>query len=186
MVNSLKKYLPIAYFKSIYDIDYKKIKNEGYDSLFFDLDNTIADYDTHHPTKEMKELFDSFYKLGFKVYILSNNKRGRVYTYKNELKCMAYNSLRKPFNFRIKYYIKRDNIDISKVIWIGDQMVTDCKCATSIGVKTILVDPINRASERWYTDINRFIEFKILKLIEKKLNKEFKELNLKERWNLMK
>jgi len=186
VIKYLKKHLPIAYYKSINDIDYTSLKSAGYDSIFFDLDNTIADYETHTPTKEIKDLFKKISDLGFKIYILSNNRKGRVYTFKNELNCFAYNSLRKPFNFRIKYYIKRDNIDISRVIWIGDQMVTDCKCASSIGVKTILVDPINRNTERWYTDINRFFEFKILKQIEKKLSKEYKELELYKRWNLKK
>ena len=35
---------PDAYYKNIYEIDYKELKNIGIKNIFFDVDNTIIPY----------------------------------------------------------------------------------------------------------------------------------------------
>ena len=42
----MNKYLPDIYKKSIFDINYKKLKEESIKCLIFDLDNTIAKIDS--------------------------------------------------------------------------------------------------------------------------------------------
>ena len=37
----MEKYVPDIYQKSVYDIDYSKLKSRGIKCLLFDLDNTI-------------------------------------------------------------------------------------------------------------------------------------------------
>jgi predicted HAD superfamily phosphohydrolase YqeG len=51
---------------------------------------------------------------------------------------------------------------------IGDQLVTDILCANRVGVDSILVKSISRASEKWYTRINRLRDPFIVKKIAKK------------------
>ncbi len=40
----MEKYIPDVYQKSIYTIDYSKLKEKGIKCLLFDLDNTLAPY----------------------------------------------------------------------------------------------------------------------------------------------
>ena len=53
----MKKYIPSMYKKSIFDINYDKLKSIGIKCLIFDLDNTIALIDTKLIPEEVKTLF---------------------------------------------------------------------------------------------------------------------------------
>ena len=180
---ALLKYVPIEYHHSIYEVDFNKFKSMGYGTLFFDLDNTIADYYTHSPSEEAIKLFEHLKEIGFNCFILSNNKEKRIKKFEDELKIKGYYSLRKPFTRRIKKYILDDSIDVSKVLWVGDQAVTDVRCAYKLNIKTILLDPINPGSEHWYTKVNRFIEKRIFMQIKKKLNSVYSSLGLEKRYD---
>ena len=56
----MDKFIPDIYEKSIYTINYKKLKKNGIKCLLFDLNNTIAGYDTNYPTEKLRELFYLF------------------------------------------------------------------------------------------------------------------------------
>ena len=54
----MEKYIPDVYQKSIYTIDYQKLKSSGIHCLLFDLDNTLVPASVKVPNKKIKELFD--------------------------------------------------------------------------------------------------------------------------------
>ena len=178
----LLKYLPYEYKKSISDIDYLNLKTLGYDTIFFDLDNTIADYETHSPTSVAIDLFKIIKDLGFKIYILTNNTKKRIRKFESELGIKCFESLRKPFTSKLKRRIREHNIETSHVIWIGDQVVTDVRCAYTFNIDSILVDPIKPSTEKWYTKINRFFERRLMKKIKKNYPLEYNKLGLDERY----
>ena len=66
----MKKYIPSMYKKSIFDINYDKLKNIGIKCLIFDLDNTIALIDTKLIPEEVKTLFIKL-KKDFNIVIIS-------------------------------------------------------------------------------------------------------------------
>jgi len=178
----IEKMLPSEHKNKIFDIDYQKYFDLGYRTLFFDLDNTIADYDTHKPSYQTMTLFRKLKKQGFNIVILSNNKGKRVDKFSKALSVEAYSNLMKPLTFRLKRNIKMDQLDNSKIIWIGDQVVTDIKLASKLGIKSILVDPINMDSEKWYTTyFNRRFEKRRLNDMKKHCNTEYKALKLENR-----
>ena len=180
--DSLLKYIPIEYKHSIHDVDFEKYFKEGYRMLFFDLDNTIADYETHYPEKDKIELFYYLKELGFECFILSNNKEKRIKKFEDSLGVKGFYSLRKPFTGRIRKYILDESMDTNKILWVGDQAVTDVKCAHKLGINTILLDPIKPATEHWYTKINRFVERSIFKKIRKKYSSVYSSLGLENRY----
>ena len=51
-------FYPDAYQKSIYTINYDKLKENGIKCLLFDLDNTCVPYIDRTPTKKLKNLFE--------------------------------------------------------------------------------------------------------------------------------
>ena len=175
----LKLYLPSEHKKDLFAIDFTTLKEKGFTTLFFDLDNTIADYDTIYPSDEMKSFFNTLKELGFDIHILSNNKGKRVKRFEESLNVKAYHSLYKPFLFRLKKHLLIDKLEKDKIVWIGDQLVTDIKCANKLNIYSILVNALNKDSEKWYTRLfNRKIERNKLKRIKKYLNNEYINLGL--------
>ena len=63
------KFKPDMYKKSIYDINYDKLKEMGKKYLFFDLDNTIISYQEKVPNEDSLKLFDYLKKKGFVCYL---------------------------------------------------------------------------------------------------------------------
>ena len=64
--------IPDAYYKNIYEIDYKELKDLGIKNIFFDVDNTIIPYTEDKVTKENIELFNKL-KKDFNLVIVSNS-----------------------------------------------------------------------------------------------------------------
>ncbi len=174
----LRLYLPEEYHESIFEVDFVSHISSGRNIIFFDLDNTIEDYDHYTPSEKVIELFKRLKRLGYDIIFISNNgkKRLKNFTYILEVKSLTH--VRKPFTFKIKKYLKYSNYNVNNILFIGDQIVTDIKFSRKLGIYSILVKPINRKSEKWYTKINRFFENIKLKQIKKILPNEYKNLGL--------
>lgn len=174
-------YLPTEYFADIYKINYEGLFKKGTRLLLFDLDNTIADYETPNATNQVSSLIDKLKSMGFEVVIISNNSKKRVSLFENDLDVVAIHRLSKPHTHRIKKYLKSKSYKRDEMIWIGDQLMTDMKCANKIGIKSILVNPLKQETERWYTRFNRLFENRKLKKIKERYKDEFIALGLDKR-----
>ena len=97
----MDKFIPDIYQKSIYTIDYKKLKKNGIKCLLFDLDNTIAPYKTLEPDTKVKELFANLSN-DFKIIIISNSNKNRLRPFKEKLNVDTAYSSKKPFKFKYK------------------------------------------------------------------------------------
>lgn len=159
----MKKLLPKIYKKDIYSINYKLLKEKGYNSLFFDMDNTLIDYTTNKPTKKIIGLFKTLKKEGFKIFILSNSLPRRLNKFiKNlDITDSVYFAC-KPYKKKYLKLIKKHNLKIAEIACIGDQIYTDVKGANNLNILSILVDPISN-NEHILTKINRIKERKIYK-----------------------
>ena len=72
-----KKFKPDMDVKSVYDIDFDDLYNEGIKGIIFDIDNTLVAHDA--PCNDQSdELVKSLIEKGFKLFILSNNDEDRV------------------------------------------------------------------------------------------------------------
>lgn len=177
----LYKFIPNEYRKTIKDINYQSLLEEGKKIIFFDLDNTLADYETHHATEELRKTIDDIKSSGFKITILSNNHKGRVTTFMRELGVDGLYDLGKPFTRKVVNYMKHNEYSPDDIVLIGDQVMTDLKFANKLGFYSILVDPIRPETEHWYTRINRFFERRKLRSLKKNLNEVYVNLKLGER-----
>lgn len=158
----MEKYIPDIYQKSIYTINYDSLYNRGIRCLLIDLDNTIVPITIKNPTKKNKELFTELKNKGFKIIIFSNNKRSRVKPFKDILEVDCCAKAHKPFKKKYKKILEEYNFDVNTIACIGDQLLTDIKGGNSMGLTTILVNPIG-TKEFFGTKINRFFENKIFK-----------------------
>lgn len=156
---------PDMYKKTIYDINYKKLKELNKKYLFFDLDNTIISYKETVPTKENIELFNKLKKMGFSCFLFSNSFSDRLKKIRDILDVEMYYNSMKPLNKNYKKILKKYNKD--ECVFIGDQLMTDVLGAKKNNMFVILVDRIG-TYEPITTKFWRFFEKIILKKYKRK------------------
>ena len=162
----MDKFFPNMYQKSIYDVDYKKLKKMGIKCLLFDLDNTCVPYREIIVTEKLKNLFVKLKKMGFKVIIFSNSPRKRLKKFSSL--DVDYNALSlKPVAYNFHKILKKYNYEKEEVCIIGDQLFTDVYGGNNVGIMTCLVDPLVE-EELFFTRITRFFEKKKIRKYEKK------------------
>lgn len=160
-------FFPDVYQKSIYTINYEKLKYNGIKCLLFDLDNTCIPYVDRTPTKKLKNHFDELQDMGFKVIIFSNSPKKRLEPFKRTLNVDCCPKAKKPRKNKFLKVLKTYNYDLSEVAIIGDQLVTDIYGGNKVGIMTILVNPMSNI-DMPFTKIHRYIE-------KKKINKMTKD-----------
>jgi uncharacterized protein len=178
-----KKYFyPDEYRKTVFDVDFAKLKEKNIKNIFIDLDNTLIPYDISKADKKTLELFDRLHNLGFQVFIISNNKKERVKLFANMVKSRYVYSAQKPFKSGFRRALKKVGYpDPKSVCLIGDQFMTDVLGGKRMGFYVIVVDAIKRDSEKWYTKYNRRLEKKILKRLRRNDSEFYDRLNLQEK-----
>ena len=160
------KFVPDIYQKSIYTINYQKLKKSGIKCIVFDLENTIAPINLKKPNKKIKDLFEELKDMRFKRIILSNEPKSRVEPFKDILGVdSAYYSF-KPLKKKYKRIQELYHYKDTQIACIGDQLVTDILGANRMGFTSILVNPIS-TNEYVATKISRVFEKFIIKTLTK-------------------
>ncbi|MDE6285259.1 MAG: YqeG family HAD IIIA-type phosphatase [Bacilli bacterium] len=162
----MDRFIPDVYQKSIYTINYEKLKKNGIKCLLFDLDNTMVSYKTNEPDTKLKELFTM---LGndFKIIIISNSNKNRLRPFKEKLNVDVAFKSRKPLKTKYKKILDIYKFKMNEIACIGDQLLTDILGANRMGFTSILVNRIAQF-ETLPTKINRFFEKFIMKRLAKK------------------
>lgn len=177
----LSRFVPYDCQESIYTIDYNKLYEDGKRIILMDIDNTVIPYDVHEPSEDLVKFFQEIQKIGFKLIFISNNNRKRVskfaYNLKVDFISQAYKPFKRGYN-KAKRLAKPYQPD--QIISIGDQLVTDILGSNRMGIDAILVSPLKKKTEKWYTKVNRIIETKILYKLQKyypDVYKKIEEIN---------
>ncbi len=164
----IELFRPDIYQKSIYHIDYDKLKESGIKCLFFDLDNTLVPFVEKEPNKRLINFINDLKDMDFKVIIFSNASKNRLKPFKDRLLVdCSYNS-RKPFSGKFLRVIKKFNYNISDVAIIGDQVMTDVLGGNKVGITTILVNPMSNKDRLATRIFCRSFERKVLNILEKR------------------
>jgi len=163
----LDKFVADIYVKSIFDINYKKLKKNGIKCILFDLDNTISPINIKKPNNKTKELFEEIKGLNIRPIIFSNSSKSIVEPFKNSLISDSCSNCAKPSKNRYLKVMKTFNLKPEELAAVGDQLLTDVYGANRLGITSILVNPISRI-DRFTTYFNRFVEKFIYKRLKKK------------------
>ena len=163
----MDNFIPDMYQKSIYHINYDKLKDDGIKCLLFDLDNTCVPFKDKQPNKKLVDLFERLKDMEFRVIIFSNATKKRLTPFKNGLNVDCSASSRKPGTKKMLKIMKMFNYDLSDVAIIGDQLYTDILCGNKVGIKTILVNPMSK-DDLLFTKFFRYFERKKFKKFAKK------------------
>ena len=151
------KYMPTWFCDSIFSLDINVLKENNIKYIFTDLDNTLVPYNIKNPTKEVIKLISDLKNEGFKVIIVSNNTAQRVETFAKGLNVELIAGAKKPFTHVINKYLQKNNINIEECVLIGDQLMTDIRCARKLNCKCVLTSPLIK-KEAIVTFINRRID----------------------------
>ena len=162
----LEKFVPDEYQKSIYTIDYKKLKKLGIKCLLFDLDNTLVPPTLDKPNKKVRDLFAELEENGFKLIIMSNSSRKRLTPFKELLNVDTAARSFKPKKDKYLKILKEYKYNPEEVAAIGDQLLTDIYGANRMGIRSILVNPISK-KDFFVTRFNRIIEKRIFIKLDK-------------------
>lgn len=162
------KYTPREVVKSIDDIDFVKLYDEGYRIIISDLDNTLAPYTMEYPTKDLINRIEEIKNIGFEIYLVSNNNKKRLEIFSKAFNINGYlEKAHKPKINKLTKYLKELNINTNLVIGLGDQLVTDILAFNRLNSYSILVKTIDAKTQKWYTKINRIREKSIIRQIKK-------------------
>lgn len=170
--------VPEIYLNSIFEISTDKLFDSGYDTLLFDLDNTIISYSENIIDIKTSKFLKSLEKK-FNIVIISNSPNLRVLKACKQFGLKFISSAKKPFKIGFRKALKIHQSVPEKTVMIGDQILTDIIGSNRLGIKSILVNPIKRKTDHVFTRINRKLEKYIINRIIKKypnlINEALKE-----------
>ncbi len=154
-------YKPNYYYKDIFSINYKILKDNNIKYLLFDIDNTIGDDKKKSPSPKDIDFFN-YLKKDFTIILVSNAYPSRVRRYAELLNIKDYHYFSlKPLRRTYNSIISKYNINAEIIAAIGDQLYTDIKGANKLNITSILVDRISN-NETIITKINRLRENRII------------------------
>lgn len=165
----LKKFYPDACMDSTYSIDFQGLYQEGYRGLLFDIDNTLVEHGAD-ANQRAKDLFHELKEMGFSTCLISNNQFERVARFNQEINTNFIYNAHKPSK---KNYFKAMELmgtDLSDTVFVGDQLFTDVFGAKRIGMRNILVKPID-AKEEIQIVLKRYLEKIVLYFYERSKRK---------------
>lgn len=157
---------PDLLFRDIYEISPEFLLTRGYLGAIFDIDNTIAPYEVEEPTARMKSYLLSLKEHGIRVAFVSNNHGERVFRFNRELDFVVVCKAGKPLSKGTRAAIRALELPKSKVVAIGDQLLTDCMSAHFAGIPFYLVPPIRDKKTALFR-IKRALEKPFLKSLTK-------------------
>lgn len=165
----MEKFKPTYMIASVEKIPFVLLERDNIKGLIFDVDNTIATMGkgiTEGCYKWIKEAQE----LGYKVCILSNSVNlKKVRKIMTDLDVLGLCFAKKPSTKGFEMALDLLDLKKDEVIMIGDQVFTDVLGANRFGIKSILVNPINR-KEGPFTLLKRPIEKIILKKLKEDKN----------------
>lgn len=164
----LRKFIPLACYSNVFQIPYQQYFNQGKRVLFMDIDNTLIPYDEHEPYDQIMGLLHSLKTMGFKIIFMSNNKEPRVKRFSDLAGFDYVFSSMKPLKKGYNEAFKKVNCPKNQVLAIGDQLLTDVFGSNRFGIDAILVKPLKKHNEQWFTKFNRKTEKRIIEKMKEK------------------
>lgn len=168
----LQIFYPDEYLDSAYEIDYRKLYEEGCRGILFDIDNTLVPHGKPADERSIA-LFRMLKEIGFQTTLLSNNKEPRVRSFHVSVGAPYIHKANKPSPVNYRLAMKKMGTDTKNTIFVGDQLFTDIWGAKKAGIRTVLVKPIHPKEEIQIV-LKRFFEKIVLYFYNRKGRNEGK------------
>ena len=141
-----QSFYPDEIKESTYEIDFEELYKKGCRGVLFDIDNTLVEHGAD-ATERAKALFRKLEEIGMKSCLISNNKEERVKRFNKEIGTLYIFDAHKPSGKNYKKAMELMGTNLENTVFVGDQLFTDVYGAKRIGMKNILVSPIDPKEE---------------------------------------
>ena len=138
----------------------------GVSGIILDIDNTLEPYEHPTPGAHVIEWLRQLHNAGIKTAIVSNNNKGRVDKFNENIGMPAYARAAKPFTANLKRAMFDMGTTPETTVLMGDQVFTVVWAAHNAGLRAILVPPINDKRDL-LTRFKRLLERPVLKKYER-------------------
>ncbi len=170
-----EKFFPDESVSSTYDIDFQSLYEEGYRGILFDIDNTLVEHGKGASDQAL-DLFRRLGEMGFQCCLISNNKKQRVSSFNEKIGAHMIFNAHKPRRKGYREAMEMMGTNKENTLFVGDQLFTDIWGAKRIGIRNILVKPINK-NEEIQIVLKRYLEKIILKEYRQKKKDRKNEKN---------
>ncbi len=144
--------------KTVFEVDFDKLRDSGVKALVFDLDSTVLKSKTGIFSAQAMELFKNLQK-DFLLLIASNNKkRDYIENVAQQVDFEVKGFANKPNPKIILDFLNNHGISPQNAAMIGDRPLTDILAGKLAGMKTVLVDSISWFEEPKLTRFVRKLE----------------------------
>ncbi|NQZ65589.1 MAG: YqeG family HAD IIIA-type phosphatase [Mycoplasmatales bacterium] len=159
---------PSIYVRSFKDVNINQLKRHGIKLFICDLDNTLVPHYTKLPNRDVMNFLEKIKSAGIELVLMSNNVNSRVSLFAKRAGVKEYKAnAKKPFKRVAKSIIEKRDLDRSKIIFMGDQIIMDILVANRLKCESILVQPLVSTTYKM-SSFNLFLEKRIYKNLEKK------------------
>ena len=163
----LAKFKPTWLVSNVYNLTPDQFKRQGIQTVLSDLDNTLVPWNHATGTDQLAKWNQRLRRDKIKLIVVSNNTHWRVSKALAGLNLTFVSWSMKPLSWGINRALDRYHLARTRVVMIGDQLLTDIWAANNSHVRSILVKPLVK-TDSWNTRINRFFERKIRKRLKRK------------------
>ncbi|MCI9411378.1 MAG: YqeG family HAD IIIA-type phosphatase [Eubacterium sp.] len=170
-----ERFFPDESVSSTYDIDFQSLYEEGYRGILFDIDNTLVEHGKGASDQAL-DLFRRLGEMGFQCCLISNNKKQRVSSFNEKIGAHMIFNAHKPRRKGYREAMEMMGTNKENTLFVGDQLFTDIWGAKRIGIRNILVKPINK-NEEIQIVLKRYLEKIILKEYRQKKKDRKNEKN---------
>ncbi len=151
----LKYVCPDYRVKSLYDLSSKWLKHNGFMKVVVDIDNTLLPRDKNVVGPRAMTWIRQMRQQGINVALISNNGGKRVIAIIHQTGVGAGMRAAKPLPFSYKRIVKA--MGGGKILFVGDQLLTDVLGAKISGQKVVLVESLG-GKEHFITRCTRKLE----------------------------
>lgn len=158
------KFKPDFTFNTYKDVTPEFLKEQGIDAVLSDIDNTLAPYEQAEPDENIIAWVNSLKENGIGLALISNNHTDRVEIFNKTLGLPAYPDSGKPGSKYLKLALSELETKAERAAVLGDQLFTDAYAGKRMGMKAIIVPPIND---------KKTLFFKLKRALEKPIMKSY-------------
>lgn len=164
-------FIPDYMFATYRDITPQFLHSIGVKALLIDIDNTLAPYEMPEPDEEIVAWFDELKREGISATLVSNNDRERVELFNEKLGLNVYWKSGKPFAKNLNKAMAKMGSSKYDTAMLGDQLLTDCMAGKHIGLRSLIVPPINDKNNAFFR-VKRALEVPAIRSYVKSHPKE--------------
>lgn len=165
-MRGVERWLPDLVCRDVHAVPWEALVASGVRAVVLDLDNTLGPWGLTELTPHALALLTDLRERGLQVGLLSNAGRRRRARLEAQLAPLGI-----PLILRAGKPLKRGFLEAlrllgaspERTVMVGDQWLTDVVGAKRLGLRTVLVAPVDPRSESRWTRARRRLERRLLR-----------------------